>query len=153
MHDHQFGPHDFGGFGAFGPEHFWLSALLTGLSLLWWIAVPLLLFWVGSRMLGQRQPQPEPRLQPAGASASELLRQRYVMGEIDAATFEHMLERVMLSEAQERSGYPLIPHGVTRGDVGRVRIWEPADPPNGPATGNQQRDIPPPAPPGEIEIV
>lgn len=150
MHDHQFGPHDF---GAFGPGHLWLSALLTGLSLLWWIGVPLLLFWVGSRMLGQRQSQPEPLLQPVEASASEMLRRRYVLGEIDAATFERMLGRVMLSETQERSGHPLIPRGEAPGAVGRVRIWEPAEPPASPDAGDQPRDIPPPAPPGDIELV
>ena len=154
MHEHWFGPHNF------GPAPLWASALLSGVSLLWWIGLPLLLVWVGSRMLGQRQPTPPAGslLEPVGPSASEMLRRRYVMGEIDAHTFEQMLERVMFSEERERTGHPLVPRGAPsrapQQAPGRVRIWEPEDaPPDGAEPDEpDQRDLPP-APMGDIEMV
>ena len=66
---------------------------------LFWLALMGFLIW-SLYQLANRQP---PRVQrPAAPSAMELLRQRYVMGDIDAMTFEEMVERVMASEAWER---------------------------------------------------
>jgi hypothetical protein len=155
----MFGPHDY------GPAPLWASALLSGISLLWWIGLPLLLVWAGARLLGQRQSAPpaDSLLEPVGPSASEMLRRRYVMGEIDAHTFEQMLERVMFSEEQERSGQRLTPRGTLPGVIreapGRVRIWEPENEPHQRDERVQpdqrdRRDLPPPPPPtGNIEMV
>ena len=155
MHDHWFGPHNV------GPAPLWASALLGGFSLLWWIGLPLLRVWAGSRLLGQRPPAPpDSLLEPVGPSASEMLRRRYVLGEIDAHTFEQMLERVMFSEEQERTGQQLIPRdtlpGVTReapAEAPEVRIWEPEDHPRdrGQPGAPDQRDLPPPT--STIEMV
>jgi putative membrane protein len=86
-----------------GPAPVWTMLLLSGLSLLLWSAVAGLLVWAALRFL--RPPQPahlaEPMLEPPELSAVELLRLRYVLGEIDAATFEQMLERVLASQVRE----------------------------------------------------
>jgi hypothetical protein len=77
--------------------------LLSGLSLLPWLAVLGLLAWAALRSWSQQRsaPQTEPALGVAGTSAAELLRLRYVLGEIDAVTFEEMLEHILASEARE----------------------------------------------------
>lgn len=77
--------------------------LLSGLSLLPWLAVLGLLAWAALRSWARQPvaPQAEPTFGVGGTSAAELLRLRYVLGEIDAATFEEMLEHVLASEARE----------------------------------------------------
>ncbi|HLZ58470.1 MAG TPA: SHOCT domain-containing protein [Ktedonosporobacter sp.] len=55
---------------------------------------------------GQPQPHQPPFGQPVSQlSPMEILRQRYARGEIDAATFDHMRERLQASEqpAQEQA--------------------------------------------------
>jgi hypothetical protein len=52
----------------------------------------------------------QPLVQPLTAddpSAFELLRRRYVVGEIDTPTFEEMTGRLLLSERAEEQGPPL----------------------------------------------
>lgn len=95
MPDHDF---DGGQFQAPYAGHPHVDALFTLLSLLW-IAVPLLLAWAAIRAA---RPQPviaaaeEPQI-----SAMEMLRRRYVLGDIDETTFEQMLEHLLDSESRE----------------------------------------------------
>lgn len=81
----------------------WATVLLYGLSILPWIIVPGLLIWAAVKWMTLQQPRPEPAVESAAPSAAEMLRRRYVLGEIDAVTFEAMLERVLYSEAREAS--------------------------------------------------
>ncbi len=73
----------------------WGGMLLMLLSMLLWALVIGLLGWalirwlaVGPRGAGSLWAG------PSGPSAMEILRQRYARGEIDAATFEQMRERL-----------------------------------------------------------
>ncbi len=73
----------------------WGGMLLMMLSMLLWALVIGLLVWalirwlaVGPRGTGT------PGAGPTGPSAMEILRQRYARGEIDAATFDQMRERL-----------------------------------------------------------
>jgi hypothetical protein len=94
------GPHYFYGFG--GPAlPAWAMVAMFALSVLPWLVVPGLLVWAASRWWAMQQPRAESLIEPPPISAAELLRQRYVLGEIDATTFEEMLERVLYSETQE----------------------------------------------------
>jgi len=86
----------------------WLNLAFTGLSLLLWLGIWALVVWAALRWVAPRwrtamgaasaayvAPQP---------SAIETLSHRYALGEIDAPTFEQMVERVLASEARERQG-------------------------------------------------
>src|SRR5260370_21701100 len=83
--------------------------LLSVLSTLFWIALLSGLVWA---ILSWLMPSIRPMLtdifctKSAGASALEILRQRYAAGEIDTVTFEQMQERLMASYQQERHGMP-----------------------------------------------
>ena len=101
-----------------GYEHVWANGhpwgyeqhallpgmLLSTLSTVLWIALLAVLAWT---LLKWISPYILPMLEdlfdeePAETSALEILRQRYAAGEIDAATFEQMRERL---EASYRSG-------------------------------------------------
>jgi hypothetical protein len=87
-----------------------LPLLFTGLSLLWLIAPAVItagyLRWRSRRpaRLGQRLGH---ALIADDPSAFELLRRRYVVGEIDTPTFEEMTERLLLSEHVEEQKSPL----------------------------------------------
>ncbi|HEX8995144.1 MAG TPA: SHOCT domain-containing protein [Ktedonobacterales bacterium] len=107
---------DFGPGPYAGGAHMWLGLAFMGLSLLFWLGIPALLVWASLRWIA-------PRLRgwSAGAqtgfagpvaqpSAIETLRHRYALGEIDAPTFEQMVERILASEARERQGeQPIAP--------------------------------------------
>jgi uncharacterized membrane protein len=70
---------------------------------LFWLIIPLLLIWCLVHAFGSRFRQ-IPSYQfhapsqfgaaPIGLSALDILRQRYARGEIDAATYENMRERL-----------------------------------------------------------
>ncbi len=85
----------------------WLGLIFMGLSALLWLGIPALLVWAALRWvaprirgpLGQAFGTPVSAAQP---SAIETLRHRYALGEIDAPTFEQMVERILASEARER---------------------------------------------------
>ena len=80
----------------------WATVMMFALSVLPWLVVPGLLVWAATRWGAMQRPPAEPAIEPPPPiSAAELLRQRYVLGEIDATTFEEMLGRVLHSEAQE----------------------------------------------------
>jgi len=74
----------------------WGGMLLMLLSMFLWFAVLGLLVWALVRWLAVHTPGGG--FPTSGPSALEILRQRYARGEIDAATFEQMRERL------ERSG-------------------------------------------------
>jgi uncharacterized membrane protein len=84
--------------------------LADGLTSLFVLALLGVLAWavielVNRRHAGATTPPPN------APSAIELLRQRYALGEIDTATFEQMLERLLASGVYERSrGMPPYPH-------------------------------------------
>jgi hypothetical protein len=109
-------PHDgYGGFGGPGQDHFgawhpWAGLLFMGASLAWLLA-PLVitaayLWWRQRRPALAGQPRANPLLDD-DPSAFELLRRRYVVGEIDTPTFEVMTERLLLSERAEELNPPL----------------------------------------------
>ncbi len=91
------------GFG--GP--FWFHLLGAGLTTLVWLGLLGLLIWAVLRLARGRSgalagapwqgygipPTREP-------SATEILRQRYARGEIDAETFQQMMERLQASTPQ-----------------------------------------------------
>lgn len=108
MPGREFGPYADGG-------HMWLGLAFMGLSLLFWLGIPALIVWASLRWIAPRL-----RAMSAGAmsggmlgaqpSAIETLRHRYALGEIDAPTFEQMVERILASEARERQGeQPIAP--------------------------------------------
>lgn len=90
------------GDGFHGDPHW--ALLSWGLSSLLWLAVLGLIVWAAVRYF-QRTQAPARPLPPPAPSALELLRQRYVLGEIDLATFETMLQHLMASEEAERAGW------------------------------------------------
>lgn len=87
--------------------------LSWGLSNLVWLAVLGLIVWAAVRYFQRAYPQAS-ILPPPAPSALELLRQRYVLGEIDLETFETMTRHVIASEEHERTGW----------------LWEMAQPEN-----------------------
>jgi uncharacterized membrane protein len=84
----------------------WPRLLAFGLgSLLWLGLLALIIFALARAFSRPRASVPPPMATPAagGGSAVELLRRRYAAGEIDATTFEQMLERLVASEAYEQT--------------------------------------------------
>jgi uncharacterized membrane protein len=89
-----------------------------GLSLLFWVGLTALLAWALMRWVLPRMrgipamaAMSGGMMQAAQPSAIETLRHRYALGEIDAPTFETMVERILASEARERQGeQPLAPY-------------------------------------------
>ena len=81
----------------------WLLLPLLLIGKFFWIVILALLIGVLVRRFSSRNRQMafyrhgpfyHPGMQPAQASAMEILRQRYARGEIDAVTFEQMRERL-----------------------------------------------------------
>jgi uncharacterized membrane protein len=91
-------------FERFGDGPHWWSLAAMGFSTLFWLALLGALIWAATRYLGQRQPEPVPVVD-AEPSAVELLRRRYVMGEIDVETFDTMLHHLMVTEHGGSSRY------------------------------------------------
>lgn len=88
--------------------HGWPTALLLlgGLSRLFWLILLAVLVWVAIRWLTTHSGPSTPHA-PTGTpinqlSAMEILRQRYARGEIDAATFDQMRERLEGSQGQSQ---------------------------------------------------
>ena len=103
MPGREFGP----GFAGFdGPGHWVMGLAFMGLSLLFWAGLIALVAWALMRWaLPRLRGLPAmAAMQTAQPSAIETLRHRYALGEIDAPTFEQMVERVLASEARERQG-------------------------------------------------
>lgn len=84
----------------------WGGMLLMLLSMALWIALLVVVVWAIIRWLDRRTSPSGPTnasLAPtsSGPSALEILGQRYARGEIDAATFEQMRERLVASRTRE----------------------------------------------------
>ena len=105
-HGHQCGyEHVWANGHPWGNEHALLPGmLLSTLSTVLWVAALLMLAWALWKWISPYiLPMFEAMFdeEPEGFSALEILRQRYAAGEIDAATFEQMRERL---EASYRPG-------------------------------------------------
>jgi len=89
-----------------------MELAFMGLSLLFWLGLTALVAWALIRWVLPRLrglpamggAMPGSAMQAARPSAVETLRHRYALGEIDTATFETMVERILASEARERQG-------------------------------------------------
>ena len=82
----------------------WPSMGLMLLGSLLLIVVLVMLGWVLVRGLNRRTTSLPRSLAGNGPTAAEILDQRYARGEIDATTFEHMRERLGVSDnAPQRS--------------------------------------------------
>jgi putative membrane protein len=93
--------------------YFWPHFLGAGLLALFWVGLLGLLIWALLRLFrGQPRmsasagtPWQSYGTPPAGGpSAIEILRQRYARGEIDAETYQQMLERLQASMPDEPYG-------------------------------------------------
>jgi uncharacterized membrane protein len=116
MPGRDFGPGPLGG----GPGGHWLGLAFAGLSLLLWLGIPALIVWASLRWIAPRMPslathQIGVAQSATTPSAVETLRHRYALGEIDAPTFEQMVERILASEARERQAEP--PPASTDGPI------------------------------------
>jgi|SRR5579884_291882 len=132
------GPHPFPhGPGPYDGAPWWplAHAAADALTLLLLLGLVGLVGWGVVHWARRRQPLADV---PAAPSAVELLRRRFARGEIDAATFEAMLGRIMASEAWEQSGWQS--GGASGAPTGP--LWSEADDPTErlrpdvPATGS-----------------
>ncbi len=83
----------------------WLSMTLMMLGSTLWIVVLVVVAWVVIRWLNHRMISPVRQTQTlsgSGSTATEILRQRYAQGEIDAATFEQMRERLGVADKRHQ---------------------------------------------------
>jgi uncharacterized membrane protein len=83
-----------------------MHLLIAGLGSLLWLGLLALIIFALVRAFSRPQayvPPPMPTPAAGGGSAVEMLRRRYAAGEIDATTFEQMLERLVASEAYEQA--------------------------------------------------
>jgi len=74
--------------------------LMMSLGTILWVAILVVLVWALIRWLNARtstQGHPPSSGVQSGPTALEILQQRYARGEIDAATFEQMRERLEAS--------------------------------------------------------
>lgn len=163
MRPGPFFPAHFSHFHGFGGPFWWPHLLGLGLMSLLWLGLLGLLIWAAVRLVSGRTPMASPAAgdlaQPQGhaqaqapwqpfaaapaseLSATEILRQRYARGEIDAVTFQQMLERLQASDpspspssSSAASAAPVDPVGF--GDHPTVRMdplhrEDPADPTEG----------------------
>ena len=102
----------------FFPYHFyhlwWPRLIGAGVSSLLWLALLGLLVWGAVRLLSGRRGAPavggpwqQFGVTPSEPPATEILRRRYARGEIDADTYQQMLEHLQASD-------PSAPPGTTR---------------------------------------
>ncbi len=88
--------------------NFGWGGVLMSLGMVLWIALLVVLVWAVIRWL-ERKPttpnRPSIGTSPISPSALEIIQQRYARGEIDAATYEQMRER--LAASGMRNNQPL----------------------------------------------
>lgn len=95
---------------GYGYDPGWGGWLMMVFGNILWIALLAILVWAVIRWFERKASIPGPQgpgVPTSGPSAMEILRQRYARGEIDAATFEQMRERLEASGApddQQRMG-------------------------------------------------
>ena len=80
-----------------GNDFSWSSIFLISFGTALWVALLVALVWALILRINKGTTIPAPPSTsppPAGPSALEILSQRYARGEIDAATFEQMRERL-----------------------------------------------------------
>ena len=80
-----------------GNDFSWSSIFLISFGTALWVALLVALVWALILRINKGTTIPAPPFTsapPAGPSALEILSQRYARGEIDAATFEQMRERL-----------------------------------------------------------
>ncbi|HLZ21251.1 MAG TPA: hypothetical protein VKQ30_03925 [Ktedonobacterales bacterium] len=82
-------------------EHF----VVAGFSALFWLLLLGGIAWAVMRYLRRAQAAQIPTLAEE-PSAMELLRRRYVMGQLDVDTFEEMTTHILASEERERAYVP-----------------------------------------------
>lgn len=105
-HDRYWGGGQFGGppgAGHVTPDP-WIGLLFMGVSLAWLlgpVVIAMAYLWWNKRHAALANQAPVDELVGDDPSAFELLRRRYVVGEIDTPTFETMTERLLLSERAE----------------------------------------------------
>jgi len=110
-HDGYWGDGRFGGAPGAVPVHMHplIGLLFMGVSLAWLLG-PLLIamayLWYHNRRVALAGQASVDELIGDDPSALELLRRRYVVGEIDTPTFEEMTGRLLLSERAEQR-YPV----------------------------------------------
>ncbi len=78
-----------------GNDFSWSSIFLISFGTALWVALLVALVWALILRINKGTMMPPPTsAPPTGPSALEILSQRYARGEIDAATFEQMRERL-----------------------------------------------------------
>jgi putative membrane protein len=96
-----------------GGWYFWPHFLGAGLLALVWVGLLGLLIWALLRLFSGRSRMSVPAGTPwqsygtppaEGSSAIEILRQRYARGEVDAETYQQMLERLQASYPADSIG-------------------------------------------------
>lgn len=97
--------HDWHGFYGGPPGSPFDHFLAAGFSALFWLVVLAGITWAVMHYLRQAQATQTPSLS-AEPSAMELLRRRYVMGQLDVDTFEEMVTHLLASEERERAFAP-----------------------------------------------
>ncbi|HEU5441785.1 MAG TPA: SHOCT domain-containing protein [Ktedonobacterales bacterium] len=124
MRSGPFFPAHFSHFHGFGGPFWWPHLLGFGLMSLFWLGLLGLLIWTVVHLASRRSPvvsapagapgqaqaqaaqapwQPGAAAPASELSATEILRQRYARGEIDAVTFQQMLERLQASNPSSAS--------------------------------------------------
>lgn len=118
------------GYGPYGgPEHTLFGLAFLGLSLLFWLGIPALLVWASLRWIAPRVRGWGAAQAVAQPSAVETLAHRYAVGEIDATTFEQMVERILTAEGRRSQAFPGY-QGYPGGEG-----YQPEPPPVAPADG------------------
>jgi putative membrane protein len=83
----------------------WSGSMMAWMAI-WgiiWLVLVGLVIWALVRWVDRRTTTQAPT---SGPSAMEMLRQRYARGEIDAATFDQMRERLEASSARDETLLP-----------------------------------------------
>ena len=97
--------HDWHGFYGGPPGSPFDHLLVAGFSALFWLLLLGGITWAVLQYLRHAQAAQTPSITDE-PSAMELLRRRYVMGQLDADTFEEMVTHLLASEQREQTFAP-----------------------------------------------